>query len=429
MGTTYIVSGMTSTIEIPDEFEEFRARSYSGGCRVALLSTVSKERNSQNIERTISRSPCPAEFDTSDSEDERKTRRRGSSLEARTNYTRSPSPRPGPGPGPVGFPRRGSAGPTAGCAGGGSSGPHGLKVPRNYRTRSVSPQSTLGSARIRARMKVEEMRKLMAKKSEDSQDEFFKTKDVITQKPPAGPRRRKSGESEAGGAAFTGSAHLNHQNQRRTSSPMESRFLSHMSFVVLDADDELGDMRPRVATEPSRTLSKRSFRSEVPHPSNAHRDSVPFHTVRHFTITCKGNVVSQGQYLSKSSTSLGSYESASSTYSAASDDLEDYTVLILGNPGVGKNALIDKFLPPHNVESSSPCPGKSVKADVVSSHPSDSCWAELSIQRTVCPSIVGCCVSRASFATFCLQPRLSGRSAQAAATSLPLHALLDDHKN
>ena len=346
---------MTSTIELPDEFEEFRARSYSGGCKVSMLHPDRKEfSNSATVPQqqrgglgggggtSSTRSPCPAEFDTSDSEDDR-TRRRGSAVEFRSKCNRSPSPRPGAA-GTGSYPR----------------GVPGLKVPRNYRTRSASPQSSLLSARSRARMKVEELRKMMAKKSEDSQDEYYKNKD---RQSPAGQRRRSSpanqgSKSDSAGTTTAGRRRSNPPAEGYTANPLDARFLSHMSCVVLDEGDEMGDMRPRLSTEPTRTLSRRSFiRSRIPPPTNAKRQTPIVHTVRHFAITSKGSVVSQGEYLSKSSTSLGSYDSGSTTCSAASEDCEDYVVVFVGDPGVGKNALIEKFLPQES-GSSAPFVGK-----------------------------------------------------------------------
>ena len=316
---------MTSTIEIPDEFEEFRARSYSGGCRQAMVSSKDSDRSHLNQARNRIKSPCPAEFDTSDSEDERGVRRL-MTAEGRTRWNRSPSPRSVP----VGSNRANPA----------------LKVPRTYRGRSASPHSsTIMSARTRARMKVEELRRMMAKKSEDSQDEYSRSREL--HRSPF-QKRRESGGNEY--RSDSGVCMNKEIDECPKSNALETRFLSHMSCVVLDADDEIGDMRPRVSTEPTRTLSRLSFRSKVPRGSDAIKETRLVHTVRHFTITSKGSVVSQGEYLSKSSTSLGSYESGS-TCSAASDDGEDYTVVFVGDPGVGKNALIEKFLP-HDAYSS-----------------------------------------------------------------------------
>ena len=327
---------MTSTIEIPDEFEEFRARSYSGGCRQAMVSSKDSDHFnlSQVKSRTTNKSPCPAEFDTSDSEDERGMRR-FMAVEGRNRWNRSPSPRSVH----VGSSRANPA----------------LKVPRTYRARSASPHSSsIMSARTRARMKVEELRKMMAKKSEDSQDEYYRSREL--HRPPFQKRRESGGNeyrSDSGVCMNKGT------DECPKPTALETRFLSHMSCVVLDADDEIGDMRPRVSTEPTRTLSRLSFRSKVPRGSNATKESRLVHTVRHFTITSKGSVVSQGEYLSKSSTSLGSYESGSTGSSAESDDGEDYTVVFVGDPGVGKNALIEKFLP--NDAYSSRFAGKSLQ--------------------------------------------------------------------
>ena len=318
---------MTSTIEIPDEFEEFRARSYSGGCRQAMVSSKDSDHSqiNQARSRTSNKSPCPAEFDTSDSEDERGMRRL-MAAEGRNRWNRSPSPRSVH----VGSSRINPA----------------LKVPRTYRARSASPQSSsIMSARTRARMKVEELRRMMAKKSEDSQDEYYRSREL--HRPPI-QKRKESGGNEY--RSDSGVCMNKETDECPKPNALETRFLSHMSCVVLDADDEIGDMRPRVSTEPTRTLSRLSFRSKVPRGSNATRETRLVHTVRHFTITSKGSVVSQGEYLSKSSTSLGSYESGS-TCSASSDDGEDYTVVFVGDPGVGKNALIEKFLP-HDAYSS-----------------------------------------------------------------------------
>ena len=318
---------MTSTIEIPDEFEEFRARSYSGGCRQAMVSSKDSDpsHTNQARSRTTNKSPCPAEFDTSDSEDERGMRRL-MAAEGRNRWNRSPSPRSVQ----VGSSRANPA----------------LKVPRTYRARSASPQSSsVMSARTRTRMKVEELRRMMAKKSEDSQDEYYRSREL--HRPPF-QKRRESGSNEY--RSDSGVCMNKETDECPKPTALETRFLSHMSCVVLDADDEIGDMRPRVSTEPTRTLSRLSFRSKVPRGSNATKETRLVHTVRHFTITSKGSVVSQGEYLSKSSTSLGSYESGS-TCSASSDDGEDYTVVFVGDPGVGKNALIEKFLP-HDAYSS-----------------------------------------------------------------------------
>ncbi len=48
---------------------------------------------------------------------------------------------------------------------------------------------------------------------------------------------------------------------------------------------------------------------------------------------------------SKSLSSIGSFESASSVCSANTDETEEYFIYLFGDRGVGKRALIDKFLP------------------------------------------------------------------------------------
>ena len=316
---------MTSAFEFPDEFEEFRARSYSGGYKQAMTSREDNDKSySSHVQsKDGKRSPCPAEFDTSDSEDER-TVLRVMNVGCRNKGNRSPSPSLRP----------------MNC----NRGTPGLKVPRPSRARSVSPQSSIMSARSRARLKVEELRRMMARKSEDSLDEYPKNNESGINKSP-GQRRRVSGGHECRSDSGI-STNRNNQTECSNVSPLDTRFLSHMSCVILDADDEIGDIRPRVSTEPTRTLSRGSFRSKVPSTSDGVKGKVRLvHTVRHFTITSKGSVVSQGEYLSKSSTSVGSYESGSTTCSAASDNCEYYTVLFVGDPGVGKRALIEKFLP------------------------------------------------------------------------------------
>ena len=342
---------MADTIKFPDEFEEFRARSYSGGCRQAMINTTTTDddneiklsRPNYARGRSADKSPCPAEFDTSDSEDER-GKRRFMSVEARNRRDRSPSPR-----------HRTSGSVTVSCTNRTSPG---LNVPRAYRARSASPHSSsIMSARSRARMKAEELRRMMAKKSEDSQDEYHarNNREITMNKSPYQKRRTSGSKDTTRRTSETRSDSGVNPNRNNASdfssksNALDSRFLSHMSCVVLDADDEIGDMRPRVSTEPTRTLSRMSFRSKLPLASQAIKEPPQIvHTVRHFTITSKGSVVSQGEYLCKSSTSLGSCDSGNTTYSAASDDAEDYTVIFVGDPGVGKRALIDRFLPQEN---------------------------------------------------------------------------------
>ena len=120
------------------------------------------------------------------------------------------------------------------------------------------------------------------------------------------------------------------------------RYLSHMTPNFMDDPDwEVGAMRPRVASLPA--CSPRNRRN----PSmGALRAISDVHRVRSYVIS-RGSVINQGErYVSTSS--VASTESCgASTQSGNSGGATDFhRVILFGTDGVGKRAIIQRFLLP-----------------------------------------------------------------------------------
>ena len=141
----------------------------------------------------------------------------------------------------------------------------------------------------------------------------------------------------------------------RTTNKLDDRVLSHMAWTMLDDDDWiLGDMRPRITSMPSRPFRRSRWgRDHPPSLSQLRRSPIPgeTHRVKSYAITPKGVVIKGDVYLSRSSTSVASNESESTTHSAGSIEQPVYRVLVIGEPGVGKRALVQSFLSPDSPDN------------------------------------------------------------------------------
>ena len=362
---------MSSTSDSEDEFEQFRARAFSGG---NILSLQQLREEQQKHGRDISRrSLCPADEDSSDSDDDQERIFR--SNDRNKGYKQHHS-------------RNGT-----------------LKVPKSRsRSRSLSPNyaSTI-AARSRTRLKVEEMRQLLAKHSQDSQDEppapmvvppvagnrsispklqskAMKKRSIdicfpqtytdlqeennITEGTTAscggGPRhayRRRSDADHLNPSSlkpvqsfFNHNGGTRHTYRRRSdadhlnssSLKLVQSFSSHNGDRLWD----LGEMRPRVSSMPSGSVTKRpSYRREKTpsFQSFGYESNKAAHLIREFQLTPKGNVISKGNFLSQSNTSMESAE-GSTTASATSLVEGPYNVYMIGIPGVGIRAIINTFI-------------------------------------------------------------------------------------
>lgn len=124
------------------------------------------------------------------------------------------------------------------------------------------------------------------------------------------------------------------------------RHFSHTGKSLYEDDEwDMGAMRPRVSSMPARTLTKRA---RVPSLARLRSNNSPdMHRVRAFTITSHGVVSDGDKYVSNSSVSVASTESeAPSLTPDGSHDTPtpSLRVLVVGDHGVGKKALIHKFL-------------------------------------------------------------------------------------
>ncbi len=129
---------------------------------------------------------------------------------------------------------------------------------------------------------------------------------------------------------------------------LDGRMLCHMA--VDDGDWEMGRMRPRISSMPSRPAYRMVGKPPVLTFLKAAQD---LHKVRSFAITPRG-VINQGDKFVSSSTSIASSEgsdipnhrpnSRAGTPIITSHNI----VMVLGETGVGKRALIHTFLEPEN---------------------------------------------------------------------------------
>ena len=132
------------------------------------------------------------------------------------------------------------------------------------------------------------------------------------------------------------------------------RVLSHMSWIMLDEDEwSLGDMRPRVSSMPAASLQPRSplhGPKTPPSPLAATPRTTPQHKVRSFAISRKG-VVSRGDVFVTGSShnsvaSNDSGESQSNASGGGPDLGPTFRVMVSGEAGVGKRALVTSFMSP-----------------------------------------------------------------------------------
>ena len=138
---------------------------------------------------------------------------------------------------------------------------------------------------------------------------------------------------------------------------LQNRVLCHMACHVLEDEDwAVGSMRPRISSMPSRPVRRSSHHFPILATLKSAQD---VHKVRSFTITPKG-VINQGDHYVSSSTSVASTESDATINSNASGDgspasahgsQQAHTssflrIMVFGEPGVGKRALIQTFLTP-----------------------------------------------------------------------------------
>lgn len=130
---------------------------------------------------------------------------------------------------------------------------------------------------------------------------------------------------------------------------IHERIMSHMSWVVLEDDDwHLGDMRPRVSSMPAKSLDtslSASAQTHMPNMGQLKRSQVPEgHKVRSYAITPKG-VVKKGEvFVNRSSSTSVASNDSESNHSNVSADLPVYRVMVSGEVGVGKRALVHSFL-------------------------------------------------------------------------------------
>ena len=322
---------MSSASSSEDEFEQFRARAYSGGNILSLQQLRNEQKQGKECSR---RSLCPADEDSSDSDDGQERISRTSDKHEGSKQRHS---------------RNGT-----------------LKVPRSYRSRSLSPSfaSTI-AARNRARLKAEQLRQLLAKQSQDSQDE-----PVVNRNIDVSPKHMQVMKKRSFDICFPqtytdlqekkaeGPLGIRYTYRRRSDADHLYGNLKPNPYSTTPNGDrnwELGEMRPRVSSMPSETLTQRSLCIKVPSIHSFAYDNRTTYRIREFQLTPKGNVISKGSYLSQSNTSV---ESGGSTTASATSLVEGpYNVYLMGIPGVGIRAIISTFIAEQfeDVDSSGRC--------------------------------------------------------------------------
>ena len=305
---------MSSASSSEDEFEQFRARAYSGGNIISLQQLREEIKHGQTLPK---QNLCPADEDSSDSDDGQERSGRASDKQQHSKN-------------------------------------ENLKVPRTYRSRSLSPNyaSTI-AARNRARLRAEQLRQLLAKYSQDSQDEPVVSKNIspphtkVVKKrsfdicfPQTYTEQQESQIQQAGGS----DVRLGYRRRSDADRLYNNNSTKHVHPTRAQDEDSswnMGEMRPRVSSMPSGTVTKRPTCRKAPSIHSFGYDTRNAYVIREFGLTSKGNVINKGSYLSQSNTSV---DSGSTTASATSLVEGPYSVYLMGIPGVGIRALISTFI-------------------------------------------------------------------------------------
>ena len=310
---------MSSASSSEDEFEQFRARAYSGGNIISLQQLREEIKHGKTLPK---QSLCPADEDSSDSDDGQERSGRTSDKHDAGKQQHS---------------RNGN-----------------LKVPRTHRSRSLSPNyaSTI-AARNRARLRAEQLRQLLAKYSQDSQDEPVVSRNIspthtkVTKKRsfdicfPQTYTERQESQNQQGGGSDVQLTYRRRSDADRLHNNNSTKHVHPTRTQDEDTTWNMGEMRPRVSSMPSGTVTQRPSYRKAPSSHSFGYDTRNAYVIREFELTSKGNVINKGSYLSQSNTSV---DSGSTTASAASLVEGPYSVYLMGIPGVGIRAIISTFI-------------------------------------------------------------------------------------
>lgn len=152
----------------------------------------------------------------------------------------------------------------------------------------------------------------------------------------------------------------NNSYNNNTPEAFNERVLSHVADLVLkDTEWEVGDMRPRVASLPARHPGTR----RLPSLASLRRNS-GVHRVRSYVITPHGGVIKEGErYVSNSSVCSTESNLSAGTTTGSLTSLSpspNYRIILSGQDGVGKRAIIQRFLVPHDAGTANSSLGKNL---------------------------------------------------------------------